>query len=82
MQGCDAGDNPLVDSSDALAGFADPKAFGEINRLVGCRPQPEDLIDADFSCTESRINQMVVRIELRRVIGGIDGGSAAKPDIS
>ena len=34
MQGDDAGDDPLVDGSDALAGFGDPKAFGEINRLA------------------------------------------------
>jgi hypothetical protein len=34
MQGDDAGDDPLVDGSDALAGFGDPNAFGEINRLA------------------------------------------------
>src|ERR1035441_9251511 len=34
MQGDDAGDDPLVDGSDALAGFGDPSAFGEINRLA------------------------------------------------
>src|ERR1022692_3393051 len=34
MQGDDAGDDPLVDGSDALTGFGDPKAFGEINRLA------------------------------------------------
>ena len=34
MQGDDAGDDPLVDGRDALAGFGDPKAFGEINRLA------------------------------------------------
>ena len=32
MQGDDAGDDPLVDGRDALAGFDDPKAFGEIDR--------------------------------------------------
>src|SRR5664279_3661718 len=34
MQGDDAGDNSLVDGSDPLAGFGDPNAFGEINRLA------------------------------------------------
>ena len=34
MQGDDARDDPLVDGRDALAGFGDPKAFAEINRLA------------------------------------------------
>ena len=34
MQGDNAGDDPLVDGSYALAGFGDSEAVGEINRLA------------------------------------------------
>ena len=34
MQGKVAGNDPLINGTDALASFGDPKAFGEINRLA------------------------------------------------